>query len=62
MLERAVERQLSRGAEATRDAGAGGEVGARDVGEDEGERDRRVLARLASRVAGCVGLEGLWRG
>jgi len=32
------------------------------VRKDEGERDGRVLARLAAGVAGGAGLEGLWGG
>lgn len=46
-----VNRELGGGAEALRDEGEGGQLCARDVREDEGEWDGRVLACLAPCVA-----------
>jgi hypothetical protein len=59
-LERAVKRELCGSREPARDAGEGGELCAGDVREDEGERDGRILASLAARLARAVRLVGLW--
>ena len=59
-LERAVKRQLCGSAEPARDASEGGELCAGDVRKDERERDGRILASLAARLARAVRLVGLW--
>ena len=57
--ERAVEIELGCRAEPPRDEGEDGELRARHMQEEEGERDRWVLARLEADVAGAVWLISL---